>query len=265
MIVRMGDRGEAVLALQSQLRDRGFLVGAVDGIFGMMTHLAVKGFQSSEGLVADGLAGPKTFEALGREGSDSKFLTDADYEIAAAELQIDQAVIRAIAEVESAGSGFMTDGRPRILFERHWMRRLLEGKGVDVTKYGEHLSDIINSTPGGYVGGAGEWDRLERAMAINRPIAIQSASWGKFQIMGFHWKRLGYSNVEEFHSCMCRNEGEHLLALTRFIKTDDSLRRAVQELDWKKVAWIYNGPNYSINSYDTKLEESYLRWKQKLA
>ncbi|NRF69681.1 peptidoglycan-binding protein [Aquincola sp. S2] len=58
-------RGALVQALQHVLADRGFAVGAVDGVFGPQTAHAVRAFQDSQGLVADGEAGPATLAALG--------------------------------------------------------------------------------------------------------------------------------------------------------------------------------------------------------
>lgn len=43
---------------------RGFDPNGVDGVFGSGTTSAVKRFQSSKGLSADGLAGPGTMYAL---------------------------------------------------------------------------------------------------------------------------------------------------------------------------------------------------------
>jgi len=43
-----------------------------DGIYGLKTETAVRNFQSNEGLVADGIVGPKTLEALGVLDTDKK-------------------------------------------------------------------------------------------------------------------------------------------------------------------------------------------------
>lgn len=59
-----GDRGPEVKALQSALLQKGLTVDT-DGIFGKDTEAAVKQFQTSQGLGADGVAGPKTKAALG--------------------------------------------------------------------------------------------------------------------------------------------------------------------------------------------------------
>lgn len=63
LTVRRGDAGEAVKAVQSQLNTRGAGL-TVDGAFGPGTETAVRNFQSSRGLSADGIVGPNTWLAL---------------------------------------------------------------------------------------------------------------------------------------------------------------------------------------------------------
>lgn len=63
--LRLGASGDAVVRLQRRLAERGFPVGKVDGSFGHGTEAAVMAFQSSEGLLVDGVAGPRTLTALG--------------------------------------------------------------------------------------------------------------------------------------------------------------------------------------------------------
>lgn len=64
--VRRGSRGESVRQLQQQLSAAGFNAGAADGIFGPNTEKAVRDFQRAKGLTVDGIAGPKTWGALGK-------------------------------------------------------------------------------------------------------------------------------------------------------------------------------------------------------
>jgi LAS superfamily LD-carboxypeptidase LdcB len=63
--VQMGSRGAAVVTLQQKLKAAGFNPGAADGVFGNQTLSAVKAFQQSRGLSADGVVGPKTWDKLG--------------------------------------------------------------------------------------------------------------------------------------------------------------------------------------------------------
>lgn len=58
-------RGEDVRTLQRALKEQGFDPGQIDGVYGKKTERAVKRFQKSVGLKADGIAGRRTFTALG--------------------------------------------------------------------------------------------------------------------------------------------------------------------------------------------------------
>jgi nucleoid-associated protein YgaU len=63
--VKKGSKGDAVKGLQNALSVRSSQdVGPIDGIFGPATENAVKEFQRGAGLADDGIAGPRTWEAL---------------------------------------------------------------------------------------------------------------------------------------------------------------------------------------------------------
>ena len=64
-MLKLGDSGPEVLALQQALLARGFNPGAADGEFGQATQAAVIAFQNGEVMLADGVAGPRTLSALG--------------------------------------------------------------------------------------------------------------------------------------------------------------------------------------------------------
>ncbi|MEM0985604.1 MAG: peptidoglycan-binding protein [Pseudomonadota bacterium] len=51
----IGDTGDAVRALQEDLQNLTYLLGAVDGDFGLQTHRAVKLFEEEHGLTIDGV------------------------------------------------------------------------------------------------------------------------------------------------------------------------------------------------------------------
>jgi peptidoglycan L-alanyl-D-glutamate endopeptidase CwlK len=63
--LREGSTGPAVRKLQRALEEHGFSPGTIDGVFGLGTQAAVLALQKSKGLLADGIAGPRTQEALG--------------------------------------------------------------------------------------------------------------------------------------------------------------------------------------------------------
>jgi hypothetical protein len=59
-------RGADVLAVQRRLTELGFDPGPFDSAYGPATERAVRAFQSSAGIDADGVVGPKTWAALAR-------------------------------------------------------------------------------------------------------------------------------------------------------------------------------------------------------
>jgi hypothetical protein len=61
---RQGDQGQGVADIQKALIADGYDPGAVDGVFGMKTTVAVKAFQRDKGLTADGVVGPVTSAQL---------------------------------------------------------------------------------------------------------------------------------------------------------------------------------------------------------
>ncbi|APH17725.1 M14 family metallopeptidase [Clostridium botulinum] len=65
-ILKKGDRGSDVRKIQAVLQKIGYDVGPIDGIFGSNTEEAVKRFQLNNGLVVDGIIGPKTYELLNK-------------------------------------------------------------------------------------------------------------------------------------------------------------------------------------------------------
>lgn len=69
--LRRGDKGDAVILLQSELIRLGYPLPkyGVDGDFGKETEMAVKQFQQDNRLTADGVVGPKTWKAL--DGSEA--------------------------------------------------------------------------------------------------------------------------------------------------------------------------------------------------
>lgn len=262
MLLRQGDRGHRVTSLQHALnRHRAGLI--VDGIYGPATAGAVRTFQRLAGLVVDGIAGPKTRRALQRIELGGDQLGQADLVAAAERLAVELAAIMAVNEVESRGQGFHVggprDGEPVILFERHIMRRRLIHHGHNPVPLQQRHPDLVNDKPGGYIGGYREHDRLERAASLHEASALESASWGAYQIMGFHWQRLGYTGAEAFVAAMREGEAAQLDAFVRFIEADRALHAALRRHDWADFARRYNGPNYAINDYDTRLAAAYRR------
>lgn len=262
-----GAKGQAVLQLQRALNANGATL-VLDGDFGDETEKAVRAYQLSKGLVVDGRAGEKTLAALA--GADcSRLLGNATLVAAAKRLGVELTAVYAVNEVESAGSGFLGNGKPKILFERHVMHARLalvrhpSDDAAALLAHADQLAtaypNVVNRSPGGYAGGTAEHQRLAQARMIDALAANESASWGACQIMGYHATALGYASVDEFVALMHRSEADQFEAFVRFIEADPALLKALKGRKWADFARRYNGPAYARNLYDVKLERAYQR------
>lgn len=192
----------------------------------------------------------------------SKKLTQNDYISAAEALAVPVATVKAVTEVESNGAGFLPDGRPKVLFERHIMYRRVKFKLGDrkADEFARLYPNLINTSTGGYGSERTEPDRMGRAAElIDRECALESASWGLFQIMGYHSKAMGYPTLQAFVNAMYDSEGAQLDAFVRFVKADPAMHADLRKRDWAGFARRYNGPNYAKNRYDVKLSQAYTR------
>lgn len=265
--LRHGDRSQAVRDLQRKLNDRGAKLIA-DGAFGDATEAAVRAYQVKVGLVSDGIAGPKTLAVL--QGQDTgKLLKHADLLQASLRLGVPVAAVYALNEVESKGRGFLDNGKPVILYERHVMYKrlqLVRSPADDEEQLlqralllAKQAPALVNPKAGGYIGGTAEHQRLAQARQLDDVAALESASWGAFQVMGYHWQRLGYASIHDFVAAMDRSEAEHLEVFVRYIEADTNLLKALKTQKWATVAKLYNGPDYQRNLYDVKLERAFER------
>lgn len=73
---KLGSQGEEVRQIQKKLKSLGFYNGSIDGIYGTGTQSAVKSFQKSVGITADGIAGPTTLLYLGLTSSGNYSTSD---------------------------------------------------------------------------------------------------------------------------------------------------------------------------------------------
>ena len=184
-------------------------------------------------------------------------LKQSDYQRAADALQATRPQVQAVAQVEAPGSGFLDDGQVKILFEAHHFARLTGHKynathpRISSPRWNRKL----------YVGGSGEHKRLQQAVALNRNAALQSASWGKFQIMGFNYRLAGFASVQAFINAMVSGEPAQLDAFVAFVKNshlDDELRKiASSPASCAPFAEGYNGPGYAVQNYHGKIAAAY--------
>lgn len=219
--------------------------------------------------LALGIAAPVATSQIG--------LTEEDFEKAASKLGCTVAQIRAVDEVESGGGWFVDvradilnlDGEggfidgpnlPKILFEAHVFDRETKGKyrnshpNLSSAKWNRAL----------YVGGQGEWARLNAAMKLDRTAALRSASVGRYQIMGFNHRLAGYETVEGYWEAMKQSEALHLEAFVRYVINAGLATKLRQvsnvHADCIPFAKAYNGTGYAANAYHIKIARAHKKW-----
>ena len=189
-------------------------------------------------------------------------ITRADIIGSAKFLDVEPATLKAVIDVEARASGFGDDGRPTILFERHKMWKYLSEANY-ITKrdqLSDLFPDICHKDAGSY-NTRGQYEKLAVAAVLHWDAAHKSCSWGLGQVMGFNFASLGYKTLKEFIDAMYESEGKQLDAMCRYIKVNNLIGK-LQRHDWAGFASGYNGRDYAINKYDTKLAAAYAKAKK---
>lgn len=174
--------------------------------------------------------------------------------IAKAESAIEPAMLLAFIKVESGGIGFDSKTKKLLIqFEPVWFKKL--------TQYNPSGEWSVNKVDVQ----SKEWLAFNDAFKLNPDKAMESTSIGLPQIMGFHWKRLGYSSVGAMWDDFKKGEDNQVLALVKFLETDTKLRKAILTKDFVNIANIYNGPDWHLMAekygrvpYPTAIKNEYL-------
>ncbi len=211
-------------------------------------------------LVIDGKWGPNTRGAVIEtfRNRQAPAATAADIRQIALDLGCTERQIMAVASVESAGGGWDDAGLLKCLWERHYAFRRIRVA----------IPFLSNPSPGGYTidadrdGINDSWEKLaDLTGRVGFNIAAECASFGKFQIMGAHWKALGYRSVADFVWRLSRGEAEHYRAFAKFIEVN-GLVPALRAVDGNPANCLplavgYNGKRQK--GYDGRIAAAYRR------
>lgn len=185
----------------------------------------------------------------------AKRLDDVDIPRIGSLIGVGEDEIHAFMEVEAAGAGFDSKGRPKMLFEPHVFYRNLSGE----QRENAVRRDLAYRKWGQQPYPRDSYPRLVEAMAINETAALKSASWGLGQILGENHSMVGYDSPQEMVISFMDDEENHLEAMVRFLIAagiDDDIRAH----RWATVARVYNGPGYKKHNYDGRLAAAYRKW-----
>jgi hypothetical protein len=160
------------------------------------------------------------------------------------------AALKAVINVESSGHGSSEKtGKIIIQFEPSWFKR----------KYVDWKDHQINHTwvNNGVDDQTAEWKAFNDAFSISPNAAMESTSIGMMQVMGFHWKLLGFKSVGEMWDYAKESEANQVDLGIRFIKANPTLDAALKTKTWRTFALYYNGQNYEKFNYHNRLATEY--------
>lgn len=262
--LQRGSRGEDVVMLQRTLNEQ---VGANlkrDGQFGPGVESALKLFQSRMGFPVNGIVDGDCLDYV-RNYSGQRFIRLSDMDDYAHDLGVAPSALKAVYAVESRGEGFLMSGDPVILFEGHiFYKQLAKYKSASFA------AQVTRSNPNicyskwdktKYKGGQAEHNRLNEAMGVHKQAALESASWGLFQLMGFNATSVGYTDVFEYAEAMDASEFDQLFAGCEFIRSNKAMHQALIKMDWAGFALRYNGSGYAANKYDVRMRDAEKRFR----
>ena len=214
-------------------------------------------------LVADGIPGPLTRSTfiLLFVNKNARAIDETERLLIAKSLgDVNTKRIRAVAQVESAGSGWFDSGLPKILYERHYFHKFVKKTIAWVTGF------ISNPSSGGYTVDANKngindnWDKLAAAVCVDPYGALQSVSIGSFQVMGRWYKDCGYKHPIDMLWAARNSEYEHWKMLAGFIKANNLTKAflaiSTNANDNVRFVETYNGPAWRKNDYANKLAKA---------
>lgn len=182
-----------------------------------------------------------------------KQLTQQQIKDLAAKYALTYAQLRAVIGVESGGFGFSAKtGKIIIQFETSWFKRNKADWIKDTKNTFWQSNGVGDQTE--------EWKAFNSAFLSDSQAAMKSTSIGLMQVMGFHWKFLGFKNVGAMWDFAKESEANQLELGLKFISSNPKMLKALQTNDWAKFAYYYNGEQYKKYNYDTRLSKEYAKF-----
>ena len=171
---------------------------------------------------------------------------------------IEEAFLKAFIEVETGGQGFDPQtGKMIIQFEPAWFRKK------------EPYAPTGKWSLNGVERQKAEWEAFNDAAKISEASAMESTSIGLGQILGLHYKRLGYKDVYGMWYEAENGIYHQVFQICQFLTTDLTLMQAIARKDYHTISLIYNGPKYKEMAeklgrepYNISLEKAYKKYNK---
>jgi hypothetical protein len=187
--------------------------------------------------------------------------------------ELDPLAMLTVIHVESAGDGFGPDGAQKIRFEGfEFKQRLGNDELFDQHFRLEYPEPWLK--PQYYLNDStGQWELIHRnqhsntqaltlAESLNRPAAYESTSVGAGQVMGFNYKRLGYTSAEQMYRSFA-DENMQIIGMFNYVLSSPELIQAINDKNWRRIAELYNGN--AVDIYAPRLAKKYAELKEKFS
>ena len=196
------------------------------------------------------------------------------------ERDIDPGCAVAVLCVESAGRGFDAANRQRMVlrfenhkfwkywgrdnaaqFQRHFRFGIEDESGRLRQTWKRHeWRERTNGRWRKFHGDqAEEWKVLGFARSLDDSAALMSISMGAPQIMGFHYKTLGFDTVQDMFEQFSGDIRYHIIGLFDFF--DSRMTEALRRQDFETFAGYYNGSGQK-QRYGRLIDDHFHAWRR---
>lgn len=103
-----------------------------------------------------------------------------------------------------------------------------------------------------------EYAAFNRAKAIDEANAYEAISMGMGQVMGYHYKRLGYTSAKTMYNGLSTGQLQQINGMLKFINSIPNCSAAAKtnSKDAYTFAYYYNGSG-NASTYSTKIKNAY--------
>lgn len=183
----------------------------------------------------------------------------------ASQNQVDPIALLAVKKVEFADyPAFLEDGSPSIQFEGHIFYELYNKKHPKTNPI-----NFEKKHPGiyypywlkkYYLKGLEEYDRLNKAIDLDKEVAPLSTSWGFAKLLGLDHKLCGCDTIKEFIFKVGKDEESQVQLWINYLK-NKGLLELMEAHNWADLAIKYNG-THQAKYYTTLFQVYYEKYSK---
>ena len=175
----------------------------------------------------------------------------------AAELKVPVQNLQLVFDAVRVDHGRIKDGRASLTFNGELLWFELKRRGLKIKALKKSRKDVLYSTHDESLRrkGAREYDRLDGALQIHPDAAMMASSWGMMQVLGVHYKKMGYPTVYAFATAQHNSEAQQFIDFLLLMK-HKTFRKILLNADWNQFGVEYFGKHYKRSSAFKRLKKA---------